>query len=432
MLLLDYWPLKRNAECRMWNAEPGAGGTGQGRTLPWTKLVWEKAPFFVLAVAASVVTFVVQQRAGALAAGESLPRSARVGNALISYCLYLGKLFWPAELAAMYLHPGYWPLAKVLLAGGLILGISGLLFVQRRRFPFLLMGWLWYCGTLVPVSQVIQTANEAMADRWTYLPSLGVLILAIWGAEELTRGWRYQVVALWVAGGAALVLCLGLTRQQLGYWRDRETLFRHAFEVTEDNAVGHNGFGIALGRKGQTGEAIRQFQEAIRLKPDYGEAHKNLGIALFREGQMDEAIRQLQAAVRLEPAHADAHNNLGAALFQKGQIDEAIRHFEETIRLEPDHTDAHYNLGVALGSKGQTDEAIRHFEAALKAKPDYPEAHNHLGVALARKGQMDEAIRQFQEALRLKPDYAGARKNLDAVLAARAQAPPPPGAATNP
>jgi tetratricopeptide (TPR) repeat protein len=455
MLLLDYWPLRR------W--EPSTRNSQLSTTL---RLVREKIPFFALAVAASVVTFVVQQRGGCLAADERLPLGARLGNALISYGRYLGKLCWPTDLAVFYPHPGQWPLGQVLLAGGVLLGLSVLVWVPRRRAPYLLVGWLWFVGTLVPMIGLVQTGGQAMADRWTYLPSLGVLILAIWGAEELTRGWRYQVVALWVAGGAALVLCLGLTRQQLGYWRDRETLFRHAFEVTEDNAVGHNGFGIALGRKGQTGEAIRQFQEAIRLKPDYGEAHKNLGIALFREGQMDEAIRQLQAAVRLEPAHADAHNNLGAALFQKGQIDEAIRHFEETIRLEPDHTDAHYNLGVALGSKGQTDEAIRqyqeatrlkpdhadahynlgialgskgqtdeairHFEAALKAKPDYPEAHNHLGVALARKGQMDEAIRQFQEALRLKPDYAGARKNLDAVLAARAQAPPPPGAATNP
>jgi tetratricopeptide (TPR) repeat protein len=473
MLLLDYWPLGRmqNAECRMRNAKATDTQHATRNTFHVSRhallpLLVEKIPFFALAVAASVVTFVVQQRGGCLAADENLPLGVRLGNALISYGRYLGKLCWPTHLAVFYPHPGQWPLGQVLLAGGVILGLSALVWVPRRRAPYLLVGWLWFVGTLVPMIGLVQTGGQAMADRWTYLPSLGVLILAIWGAEELTRGWRYQGVALWVAGGVALVLCLGLTRQQIGYWRDRETLFRHAFEVTEDNAVGHNGFGIALGRKGQTDEAIRQFQEALRLKPDYGEAHKNLGIALFREGQIDEAIRQLQEAVRLEPAHADAHNNLGAALFQKGQSDEAIHHFQEAIRLEPDHTDAHYNLGVALGSKGQTDEAIRqyqeatrlkpdhadahynlgvalaskgqtdeairHFEAALKAKPDYPEAHNHLGVALARKGQMDEAIRQCQEALRLKPDYAGARRNLDAVLATKAHAPPPPGAATNP
>ena len=149
----------------------------------------------------SVVTFVVQKRGGALAVGESLPLSARLGNALISYCRYLGKMFWPTELAVFYPHPGQWPVGKVVLAGGLMLGISVLVWVQRRRYPFLLMGWLWYCGTLVPMSQVIQTGSHAMADRWTYIPSLGVLILAIWGACELTRRWRYQVLALSVAGG---------------------------------------------------------------------------------------------------------------------------------------------------------------------------------------------------------------------------------------
>jgi hypothetical protein len=174
--------------------------------------VTEKIPFFVLAALGSVMTLVVQQRGGALAMGERLPLGARVGNALISYGRYLGKLLWPMDLAVFYPHPGHWSLAKVLLAGGLIVGVSVLLFVQRRRYPFLLMGWLWYCGTLVPMSQVIQTGSHAMADRYAYLPSLGVLILTVWGAYELTRRRRYHVMVLSVVGGAAIVLCLVLTR----------------------------------------------------------------------------------------------------------------------------------------------------------------------------------------------------------------------------
>ena len=209
MLLLDYWPLGRmqNAECRMQNAAATRHATRitqhatrstLARLLP---LLVEKIPFFVLVALASVVTFVVQKRGGAVAAGESLPLGARVGNALISYGRYLGKLFWPADLAVFYPHPGQWPLGKVLLAGGLILGISVLVWVQRRRYPYLLMGWLWFFGTLVPVIGLVQVGDQAMADRYTYLPSLGVLILAVWGACELTRGWRYQVMALSVAGG---------------------------------------------------------------------------------------------------------------------------------------------------------------------------------------------------------------------------------------
>jgi protein O-mannosyl-transferase len=466
MLLLDYWPLKRNAEWGMRNVEPGARGQGQGGTLAWRKLVGEKAPFFALAVAGSVVTFVVQQHGGAVAAGEKLPLGRRGGNALVSYCRYLGKLFWPAGLAVYYPHPGHWPLGKVLLGGGLLLGISVLLVVGRRREPFLLVGWLWFVGMLVPVIGLVQVGEQAMADRYTYLPLLGALVLAVWGAYELTRGWRHQVLALSAAGSAAIVLCFAQTRQQLGHWQDSETLFRHALDVTKNNYLAYNNLAYALNQKGQTDEAIRQYQAAIRLKPAYADFHDNLGLALVKKGQIGEAIRPFQEAIRLKPGYADAHNNLGYALARKGQTDEAIRQYQEAIRLKPDYADAHNNLGNALVKKGQTEEALSQFQEAIRLKPGYAEAHNNLGIALARKGQTDQATGQFQKALRLKPDYAeahnnlglalvmkgqtgqairhfeealrlkgdygDARRNLEAVLATRTPASPqPPGAATN-
>ena len=485
MLLLDYWPLRRmqNAECRMQN-EAATDTQPVSRFTFHLPLLFEKIPFFFLVALASVVTFVVQRHTGALDAGESLPLGARAGNALISYGRYLGKLFWPAELAVVYPHPGQWPLEKVLLAGAVILGISVLFWAARRRYPCLLMGWLWYCGTLVPVSQIIQTGSHAMADRYTYLPSLGVVILAVWGAYELMQGKaaggvereergsvghalaRSTPILLSVAGGVAVFACLAMTRQQIGYWHDSEALFRHALDVTENNDGAHNGLGIALDQKGQMDGAIRQFEEAIRLKPRYSSAHCNLGIALnkngqvdeaireFREairlkpnqvgahyglgivldgkGQMDEAIRQLEEAIRLKPDYAEAHNELGIALGRKGQMDEAIRQFQEAVRLKLDYAEAQFNLGLALGLRGETAEAIRHFEAALKARPGYPEAHNYLGSALYKQGRTGEAIREFQEALRLKPDYAEARKNLDAALAAPAPSSHPPGTSTSP
>ena len=442
MLLLDYWPLGRmqNAECRMKNEE--ATGTSQAPRirhhvsrftfhasritfhLP-RALLFEKIPFFVLAALMSILTFVVQHRGGALAAGESLPLGARLGNAVISYCRYLGKLFWPSDLAVVYPHPGHWALGKVVAAAGLIVGISVLVWMQRRRHPFLLVGWLWYCGTLVPVSQVIQTGGHAMADRWTYVPSLGILILAIWGAYELVQGKaagglereereergsvghalarstlhapRSTPILLSVVGGVAVFACLAMTRHQLGYWRDSEVLLRHAIEVTENNELAHRNLGVALYEKGQTDEAIRQFEEGVRLKPDYAYTHYNLGIAFDKQGQVDKAIGQLQEALRLEPDYADARYNLGVAFFQQGRTAEAIGQFRETIRLQPDHHQAHNNLGTAVGLNGQTDEAIRH----------------------------------FQEALRLKPDYGEARTNLVVVLATKARASPPPGTTTN-
>ena len=398
MLLLDYWPLER--------FKPGCA---------W-RLVREKIPFVALAAAASVVTFVMSKHGGALSAGETLPLVARSGNALISYCRYLGKLFWPTNLAVFYPHPVHWPLAKVLLAGGLILGISGLLFAQRRRFPFSLMGWLWYCGTLVPAIGLVQVGGFAMADRYAYIPSLGVLILAAWGAYEVARRWRPAVIGLLVGGAAAIVLCMALTWRQLEYWKDSETLFRHALEVTENNCLARNNLGNALDQKGQIDEAIRQFQEALRLKPDQAEARYNLGLALVRKGQAGEAIRQFQEAIRLKPDYAKAHNNLGIELAKQGQIDEAIRQFQETIRLKPDYVDAHNNLGNAFAKRRQLSEAILQFQEAVRLKPDAAFSHNYLGMALAENGQIDEAIGQFQEALRLKPDYAQARNNLTRAL----------------
>ncbi len=348
MLLLDYWPLRRfefsTLDSRL--------------SIIW-RLMAEKIPFFALAAAASVVTFVVQKVGGSIVAGGSLPLGLRSANALVSYCRYLGNIFWPKDMAVLYPHPGEWPIEEVFLAGVLILGISVILFIKRRRYPFLLIGWLWFCGMLVPVIGFVQTGSQAMADRHTYLPSLGMLMFAVWGAYEPTRRWRYHVIALSMAGSAALVLCLALTRQQIGYWQDSETLFRHALEVTENNYVAHYNLGTALGIKGQTDEAIIQFHEAIRLNPDYADAHDNLGVGLVKRGQIDEAIIQFQEALRLKPDDPEVHNNLGTALGMKGQTEEAIIQFREALRLKPDHANARNNLGFALGRKGKRDGGIR-------------------------------------------------------------------------
>jgi tetratricopeptide (TPR) repeat protein len=464
MLLLDYWPLRRLGPSTF-NFRPRRSEAMAGQLSTLLRLVREKIPFFVLAALMSVVTFVVQQRGGSLAMGESLSLGGRSGNALISYCRHLGKLFWPTDMAVYYPHPGHWPMGKLVLAGGLVLGASVVVWVQRRRYPYLLVGWLWFVGMLVPVIGLVQTGGQAMADRHTYLPSLGLLLLAIWGANELTRRWRYQVLACSVAGGAVTILCLALTRQQIGYWKDSEVLFRHAVEVTKDNYVAHNMLGYELGKKGQSDEAMRQIQEAIRLQPNYAEAHnnlgsflgqkgqtdeaiqqfqealrlkpdgveaqRNLGVALEKKGQEDQATSQYQQALRLKPDDAEAHNNFGVALYKKGQTEEAIRHYQEAIRLQPDYAKAHNNLGFALSKQGQTEEAIRHYQEAIRLQPDYAEAHNNLGVAFYQQRRSDEAIRQFQEALRLKPEFTEARKNLEAVLATKAHSSQQPGASTN-
>ena len=437
MLLLDYWPLRRFELATI------------GR------LVKEKIPFFALVALSSVVTFVVQKHGGAMTGVASLPPGVRVETAVLAYARYLGKLFRPVDLSVLYWHPGHWPLGEVLLAGALILSLSVVVWMLRRWAPYLLMGWLWFVGTLVPVIGLVQVGEQAMADRYTYLPSLGVLILTVWGVCELTRSWRYQVIAVAVVAGAASVFCVALTRQQIGYWKDGTALFGHALEVTKDNqivrraygdalgrkgqvdeAIGqyeevirlkpgytlaHNNLGIAFWMKGQVDEAIRQFQEALRLKPDYGEVHYNLGLAFVKKGQMDEAISQFQEAIRLKPNHAAAHNNLGIALSRKGRLDEAMRQFQETVRLTPDSADALCNLGNALAMKGQASEAIRLFQRAIRMKPNYAEAHNSLANVLLGKGQINMAINGFQIALKLKPNYPEAHNNLGIAYVGKGQ-----------
>jgi tetratricopeptide (TPR) repeat protein len=403
MLLLDYWPLERFKHGRVW------------------QLVSEKIPFFALAVAASIVTFVVQKQRGAMAAVEILPLGARVENALISYCRYLGNMFWPKDLAVFYPHPGYWPLKEVLLAGVFLCGLSVFLFMKRGRCPYLLMGWLWFVGTLVPVIGLVQVGKQSMADRYTYIPSLGVLILAIWGAYEVTRRWRYQKTALSVAGSALIVFCLVLTRQQLGYWKDSETLFRHTLNVTENNELAHYNLGDTLFDKGQTEEAISQFQEAIRLEPDDAAARINLGNALFKNGRTEEAFGQYREAIRLKPDDAAAHYNLGVALINEGQTNEATSQFQATIRLKPNDAMACNNLGTVLLNLGQTGDAIRQLQKAIRLNPDIAVAHDNLGTAFFNQGRTDEAIRQFQEAIRLKPDGAEAYYNLGNALLGQGQ-----------
>jgi protein O-mannosyl-transferase len=403
MLLLDWWPLGRV--------------TGDGwRVARVRHLVFEKLPFFVLAAVMSIVTFVAQKRDASVITIKELPLDARAGNALISYCRYLEKLLWPADLAVFYPYPGKWPITEVILAGGFLLSVTVFCAMTRRRYPFLLMGWLWYCGTLVPVIGLVQAGWVAMADRFTYVPSLGMLILTIWGTYGLTRHWRYQTVVSSVAACMAIVTFFALTRLQLAYWKDSGTLFRHALEVTENNYIAHNSLGLVLDKQGQHDEAISQYLEVIRLKPDYVEAHNNLGIALDEKGQPDAAIHQFQEAIRLKPNHANAQYNLGIAFLEEGRVEEAINQFQEVIRLQPDFTEAYSNLGNAFGRKGRIDEAIKQFLEAIRLQPDYADAHNSLGTALLNKGQTDEAVNQYRQAIRLQPDFAEAYHNLGTVL----------------
>jgi len=403
MLLLDYWPLQRFKPGGVW------------------PLVREKIPFLALAAGMSVVAYLVQQQDGAVAAADAMPLDARGGNALIAYCRYLAKLFWPANLAVFYPHPGYWPPARVWLAG---LGLTALtvgFWRWRRRQPFLLVGWLWFVGTLVPVIGLVQVGGQAMADRYAYIPSLGIFLLVVWGTEALVRSHPVRQW-VWAAASVAVIgLCLAATAQQVEYWQDSESLFRHAVEVTANNGLAHGNLGMALDKKNRVTEAISEYQEALRLRPEDVKSRDNLGIDLAKTGQWDEAIGQYEETIRRQPDFAEAHFDLGAALRHQGRMDGAIQQYEETIRLQPADPRAYNNLGNLRLSLGQTDAAIRQYEQAIQLQPTDAQPHGSLGVALLQQDRTDEAIRQFREAIRLQPDDARAHNNLGNVLLRQAQ-----------
>ena len=432
-LLLDYWPLRR-VTGDGWQVTGDKKSVGKLSTLNCTpnafgaqlSTILEKWPFFALAAASCVVTFVAQKRGEAVVSLGGYPLSSRIANAAVAYVKYLFNSVYPVNLAVIYPLPIY-SLPKenpwVQVAGAIIVlaMISWVIWRARRQRPYLLTGWLWYLGMLVPVVGLVQVGSQAMADRFTYLPLIGVFIGVVFGLGDLAKKLRLEPMVMASVAGVVLAGCLFATARQLRFWRDSETLFEHTLAVTKDNPIAQSNLGTALSEAGQPQEAAEHFGEALRLNPGYAPAHYNLGVALTQTGHLQEAMEHFREALRLNPDYAPAHYNLGHALLQTGQPQEAIEHFQEALRLKLDDAPAHNNLGVALVQTGHPQEAIKHYQEALRLQPNLPEAQYNLGNALLQTGQPQEATAHFQEALRLKPDYAMAHNNLGVALAQTGQ-----------
>ena len=372
------------------------------------QLVIEKWPFFALSAASCLVTFLIQKQSAVISV-EKLPLALRITNALVAYGRYLGKTFWPADLTIFYPYPAAWPLWQVATAVLVLALISLLAWRMAASHPYLLVGWLWYLGTLVPVIGIVQVGSQSLADRYTYIPLIGIFIMVTWGTADLAARWRHGGRVATALGIVVLAACAVLTWKQLQFWRDSATLFRHGLEVTSNNAVAHNNLGDALAAAGKTDEALRHYQEAIRIRPALGAAHNNVGTIWLAQGKYDAAAKCFATAVELQPRNAEAHNNLGLALASQGKLDAARASYLAALRVAPHYAQAHSNLGAVLLQLGQLDEAVAHFRAAVRANPSLAEAHYNLAIALAKQGRMPEALASQAEAIRLNPDLKAKR-----------------------
>ena len=360
MLLLDYWPLRRM---------PGA----ERRMSSVLRLALEKWPFFLLTIISCVVTFMVQRHGEAVMTIRQYPPPLRIANALTAYERYLGKTFWPSGLAILYPLPIYWPWIQAMAATaiGLLGGISWLIWRTHRQYPYLLIGWLWFLGTLVPVIGLVQVGGAAMADRYTYFPLVGVFIAVAFGVRDLATRFQFPKAAVAAAATLTLALCLILTENQLRCWHDSESLFAHALAVTtEDNPYAQINYGVALEQKGRLIEALVQYREVTRMAPDNIEAQYNIGNLLDKMGRPEEALPELLKAVQLNPKRPSVRDALGAVLVELGRFDEAMSQLTEAARLNPNDPGAHFDVGKLLLKQGRDSGAMDEFHAALRLDPD--------------------------------------------------------------
>jgi tetratricopeptide (TPR) repeat protein len=413
LLLLDYWPLRR------WRRDHGQPQPAPptGSSLPpavsLRYLVLEKLPLFALVLPICIVIFLAQLQGQAVAPLEAFPLAARIGNALLAYVGYLAKMLWPMHLAVYYPHPGAdGSVVQAVGAGFLLAVITALVLGPGRRWPYLAVGWLWYVGTLVPVIGLVQVGSQGMADRFTYVPLIGVFLLLTWGAADLAEAWNLP--RQYLAGASAVVLsaCFILTWIQVGYWQSTLELWKHAVAVTDKNLLAHINLGTSYHERNMLSDARKEFEQAAAIDPNLAEAHVNLGNVLADLEQWDRAVAEYQKAIRLDSKRAGAHFNLGNLLAKLGRSDEALTELQTAIDLEPENPAPHINLGNVLRDMGRLEEALAEYQRAMILDPKDVQCHNNQGIALAELGRRTEAIAAFRKAIGLDPQNATTHVNL--------------------
>lgn len=445
LLLLDYWPLQRMRLTRSSKSLKILTGKNKIKALLEARLsiswlIIEKIPFFALSAISCIVTVLAQERAvGTL---EAIPLEYRITNALNTYWVYMQKMFWPQDLAVFYPHPLDTLLVKEWgLAAVVIIAITGIFLFRFNKFPYLAVGWFWYLGTLVPVIGLVQVGLQAMADRYTYIPLIGLFIVVCWGMPDLLRAWRYKKEILSSLVVGALFVLAVVTWHQIAHWKNSKMLFEHALKVTKDNAVAHDNLGIVLEDEGKYETAIAQYREALRIKNvsnkvlvhshlgralvakgeinkgidhlwkalsiettyklAHGDAYFNLGNAFLKMGKYDAAISYFLKALEISPNNVPAHMQLGIAFIQDGRVSDGFEELSKALNIDPDNETTHFNFAIALFERDEFEKAIQHFEKALTISPNKPLNHAHLGLALARKGRFGGSMEHLRTALKL-------------------------------
>ena len=399
LLLLDLWPLRR----------PLA-----------RSLVLEKLPLVALSIASSAVTVLVQRQGGAVVRLDLIPLSTRVANALVAYARYIEKMLWPMDLAAMYPIPRTLPDPGLLAAAvAILLGITIVAIKLVHQRPYLLVGWLWFLGTLVPVIGIVQVGVQSMADRYSYVPLVGLFIMVAWGVPDNIASWPRARMASQIAAAVLVGACTMVTMHQVRYWSSSRALWQHAVDATRDNYFAQASLGYVLWKEGHADEAIPRFQESLRIRPDFAEAHNNLGVALAGRGELRDAMLEFSEAVRINPEFKAARDNLAATNAKLTTLDTGLTHYVDAVRAKPNDLAARNELGAALAAQGRIDDAIEQFRAAINIDPNQPDVHFNLGAMLEQKGRTSEAIEQFRIALRLNPGHVPARDALDRITSRR-------------
>ncbi len=375
LLLLDWWPLGRAI----------GGKTG------WGRLVFEKVPLFLLSAAASVITFLVQKDTQAVVPLLQMSLTDRLANAAVSYAAYLGKMFWPVGLSIFYPYNALPPFGHVVLALLLLISITVISILLLHRRPYLLVGWLWYLGTLVPVIGLVQVGSQAMADRYTYLPLVGAFLMVMWGIKDFLDNRRARRAIWGFISTAMMVALVVLTQNQIRYWKDTPTLFGQALRNTERNFMAHHILAEVMAKEGNPVDAESHYREAIRIKPSFKQAYNGLGHLLMIQGRQDEAGRLLEKTLQVDPIYVPAMKNLGDVRMRQGRIGEALPLYRKALRHGEEDPELLNNYGVALFFHGEKEEAVQKIRAAIRLKPDYAEAQDNLRKIL-EKGDAVEAV----------------------------------------